>query len=101
MSLLQIAELENRIKQHDAKIAALELASQEDAKDAKRYRYLFTCKNFCRNPLWPVVDWFRGSTDPQKEEVDASLDGGMLIDFQESDSIQLTYVQQPHPKVKL
>jgi len=104
MSLLQIAELEGKIERRDARIAELEatLADQKDGPDAKRYRYLFACKNFCRNPLWPVVDWFRDSADdPTKEEIDASLDAGMLIDSQESDSVQLTYAQQSHPKAKL
>jgi hypothetical protein len=42
--------------------------------DATRYRALFALDNFCRDPLWPVVDWMRGTRDVSKAEVDAALD---------------------------
>lgn len=46
----------------------------EDAKDATRYRALFTIEDFCRNPLWPVVDWMRDGENVNKPIIDEALD---------------------------
>jgi hypothetical protein len=53
------------------------LAERErNALDAARYRALFSIESFCCDPLWPVVDWFRGN-DVSKTEVDAALDAAI------------------------
>lgn len=49
----------------------------DDAKDAARYRFLFACKDFCRNPLWPVVEWMRDGREHPKELIDAAIDAAM------------------------
>ena len=49
-------------------------AGAADALDAARYRQLFTEPDFLRDPLWPVVDWMRGTSEVSKEDVDAALD---------------------------
>lgn len=39
---------------------------KELLKDAERYRKLFAIDDFYRDPLWPVVDWMRGSREVTK-----------------------------------
>jgi hypothetical protein len=54
----------------------VEAAVMAEKEDAARYRALFSIESFCCDPLWPVVDWFRGN-DVSKAEVDAALDAAI------------------------
>lgn len=55
-------------------VQALEVPAPEDVKDAERYRKLFTIQDFCRDPLWPVVEWMRDGDEHDKATIDAALD---------------------------
>lgn len=53
------------------------LAATDDARDAARYRALFAIQDFCRDPLWPVVEWMRDGHDHDKALIDAAIDAVM------------------------
>ena len=48
--------------------------AKENALDAARYRFLFEERNWCENPLWPVVEFFRDSREHPKALIDHCID---------------------------
>lgn len=61
-------------------IGALSAAPADSAMDAERYRFLFTNGNWCRDPLWPLVRFFRDGDDSiTKADVDAAIDAARAL----------------------
>jgi len=61
-------------RQLERELAAAKGEIERMRADAERYRYLFSCEDFCRDPLWPVVAWMRDGTETRKDVVDAAID---------------------------
>lgn len=60
------------------------LAPEHNDDDGERYRFLVTCEDFHREPLYPVLDWLRGSRDVSKAELDAAIDAAIAEPAQSS-----------------
>jgi hypothetical protein len=51
--------------------------ASEVAQDAARYRFLFLEEDWCRDPLWPLVAFFRDGNSIPKAQVDAAIDAAL------------------------
>jgi hypothetical protein len=67
------------------------LAPEHNDDDGARYRFLVACEDFHREPLYPVLDWLRGSRDVSKAELDAAIDAAIAEPAQSSAESALSW----------
>ena len=77
MVINQTAEFDSAIGYARAIEAKVLEKLSDKLLDGERYRFLFECETFCREPLWPVVEWMRDDESATKADVDQAIDAAI------------------------